>query len=567
MKTGSYKIKIPEAMQPVILVILMVAMTCFPYVHDGLDGYFPDLMYHLQRIEAVKDALANGDFPARIYYRFYNGYGYGSPLFYPDVFLVFPAVLRILGVPAIAAWKLFVAFLCAVMTCSTWLSLKFITKDRMASMLGTALIVLSQFYLADIQDRVGLSEYIAYIFLPVLFAAIYDFFKYEGKRIWLFGIAFGGLVLSHTIMTFLAGVFTVICLLIGLVIPKYRKRMLKPFIRLVGCAVMTFCVVGFYFIPLLEQLASGEFYYKEPWALVGDYTEPLYVLFLQTGHFSHIAYVGIGTPILILIVLFSWKIFTGRKYRAAAAFLLAGIVTLIAMTSIVPWHLLNNTIFNMIQFSYRLYPFGICACVVGIMIYFGRSGFARKNNIFCIIMIAITCVFAVIQNCTISSLEETLTVSDEYLEANTGYTGCGEWLPLDIDPAVSAMTADGMVESETSKLELTKEAYGTYSFETDGSENYIVPLMMYKGYAAKLIAENGEETALTVEKDRGLVKVINTTGLEGRIVVTYAGTTVQKLANALSAAAILLIVLLILKKCLYGRGRRKISQKQKAPDM
>ena len=64
-----------------LMIITIAAVTGFPYLQKGVCGYFPDLMYHMLRIEAVKDALLEGVFPVRIYERFFNGYGYGSPLF------------------------------------------------------------------------------------------------------------------------------------------------------------------------------------------------------------------------------------------------------------------------------------------------------------------------------------------------------------------------------------------------------------------------------------------------------------------------------------------------------
>lgn len=63
---------------------------------------------------------------------------------------------------------------------------------------------------ADLCHRVGLSEYLAFIFIPVLIAGIYDFFVYGGRKTWLMGIGFAGLLLSHTIMTFIGVILTVL---------------------------------------------------------------------------------------------------------------------------------------------------------------------------------------------------------------------------------------------------------------------------------------------------------------------------------------------------------------------
>ena len=352
----------------ILMVIGIVAITGFPYLKEGLCAYFPDLMYHMLRTEGVKDALLAGDFPTRIYTNVYNGYGYGSPLFYPDIFLVMPAILRILSFSPLATWKIFALTLTVAATLTTYFSIKYICKDSEYSIAATFMIMLSQFFLADLHLRAGISEYMAFMFIPVLCAGIYDFFVYDGKKTYLMGIAFIGLLLSHSIMTFIGVLITVVIFVRMLFVKRGNNYLFDKLrmTRLIITAICTVLVVLFYLLPMLEQMAVLELGYSEPWAHVGKYTQPISSFFSVIGHFSTIAYIGIGVPMLPLIVICLF--IKGIKNKWAYAFLYGGIVLYLITTNIIPWRILENTVLNMIQFTYRFWPYAIIFTVFGIVI-------------------------------------------------------------------------------------------------------------------------------------------------------------------------------------------------------
>lgn len=76
------------------LVVLFVS--CYLFLDKQLLlGH--DQSYHLLRIESIARNLKDGYFSSRIHNLAFNGYGYGSGLFYPDLFLYIPATLRAVG--------------------------------------------------------------------------------------------------------------------------------------------------------------------------------------------------------------------------------------------------------------------------------------------------------------------------------------------------------------------------------------------------------------------------------------------------------------------------------------
>lgn len=517
-----------EKLSVVLMVFGIVAVTGFPYIKDGLCAYFPDLMYHLLRTEGVKDALLAGEFPTRIYTNFFNGYGYGSPLFYPDIFLLFPALLRMFSVDPVITWKIFAILITIAATLSTYFSIKYISKNAEWSMAGTFMIMLSQFYLADLHLRGGISEYIAFIFIPILIAGIYDFFVYEGKRTYLMGVAFAGLLLSHSIMTFI-GVLITAAIFIRMAFAKRENNYLFDKVRmkrLVLTAVCTVLVVAYYLFPMLEQMSVLELKYTQPWAYVGENTQPFSSFFRIIGTFSVIAYIGIGIPILPLMIL---SVFCkSSKHCWGKAFLYGGIGLFLITTNIIPWKLLENTILNMIQFTYRFWPYAIMFVIIGIVMTLDErtKNFSAKHKQFVVLcIISVSMLAGAFQNrmTAWSTSEETRSITEQYLTENSNYVGAGEWLPISISSEVLDLSASKDILS-------------------DGNTR-VFPLIYYKGYEAWSFSERGEKIEYPIsQNEQGLVTVYKVENINGEIIVEYTGTVIQKISTVISVVAIMMII-------------------------
>ena len=80
------------------LVIFGVVLASMPYCADFLYvGH--DLNFHTYRILSLAQAMADGQFPVRMFTRAFNGYGAATPQFYCDLFLYLPALLYNCYVP------------------------------------------------------------------------------------------------------------------------------------------------------------------------------------------------------------------------------------------------------------------------------------------------------------------------------------------------------------------------------------------------------------------------------------------------------------------------------------
>lgn len=544
----------------IVMVLLIVLVTGFPYLKNGVSGYDKDLLYHLLRVEGIKDALLQGKFPVHIYENFFNGYGYGSPLFYPDLFFVIPAVLRILGFSPSVTWKLFALLLTTIASLSTYFCFKYIIRDWRYALTGTMLLMLSQFYLADLMLRVGISEYLAFIFLPMLVAGIYDFFQRDGGKVYLMGIAFAGMLLSHTIMTFIGIVITVVIFILMFLHPRKRKLFFekKRMGKLIITAFVTLLGTSYYLFPMLEQMKSADYGYLVPWVHVSEYVQPFSVLFYSTGYFYNVAYVGVGIPLLLLV--FCRAIYGRPKNKWADGFYFSGIFLFLMTTTLFPWRLLDNTIFNMLQFPFRLYPYALCFFILGICMILSEHSEKPQARTIRGLIIALTIFFGVWQNYTV--LQEyiekyTTDLSEEFIARNNNYVGRGEWLPISLEEDVTTLTAAGVVLCDGKEIETTRvQGSVEFTISNKNSIEYEVPLIYYKGYRAVLTDEKNETRELTVqESGHGLVEVQNETGRKGDVRVFYQETWIQRISNWISILTVIGILLVLIMK--HRKSKKK----------
>ena len=203
----------------------------------------------------------------------------------------------------------------------------------------------------------------------------------------------------------------------------------------------------------------------------------------------------------------------------------------------------------MIQFTYRLWPYAIVLVVIGIVMILSenRKYYTEKKKV--VIFIAIigcTVLAGLFQNRMIAASSlESKEFDEKYLAEHNNYVGAGEWLPLGVLDEVVDLSADGYVVSDKAVKQEIK-VKGNMKFFSNNAldEYYHVPLIYYKGYAAKLCEENGKETQLEVRMDENdQVLIVNQKQKQGEIYIFYKGTVVQRISKLISICAIIFIVI------------------------
>ena len=152
------------------------------------DGH--DMAFHLLRIEGIAQELKNGSFPARIHSLSLYGYGYPVSIFYGDILLYLPAMLRIVGVPVMSAYKVYILFINVLTMLISYFSFSKMFKNRNVAVLGTLIYVTSPYRMLDVYIRAAVGEYTAMMAYPLIALALYliytsdaaDWKKIQGEQ-------------------------------------------------------------------------------------------------------------------------------------------------------------------------------------------------------------------------------------------------------------------------------------------------------------------------------------------------------------------------------------------------
>lgn len=242
----------------ILTVSLLVIFSSIPL----LSHYLPkghDLNFHLYRIESIKEALQAGQIPVRMPFSWNNGYGYAVSVFYGELLLYIPALLRIIGFSAQNAYKIFVLGINLLTCLTTYYCFQKVMKDSGAAFLGCVIYMFSPYRLSCLFLRASVGEYTAMAFLPLVFYGLYRIFSDETdwrkeRMMWLpMVVGYSGIIQSHVISCVIAGIFTV---LICFVMIRKLFRLWR-LIELVKAGFFTILLNCWYLVPFLDYMSLG----------------------------------------------------------------------------------------------------------------------------------------------------------------------------------------------------------------------------------------------------------------------------------------------------------------------
>ena len=221
-----------------------------PLFWEGLpEGH--DLLFHLNRIEGIASVLRAGQFPARIHASTLQGYGYAAGIFYPDLFLYFPAALRCLGVSLLDSLRVFEIAVNLLAAVSCYLCVRRIAKDRRVALGAAVLYALSIYRLVNLYVRATLGESLAMIFFPLLIYAMYEVLSGDAGRWPFLAAAMTGIFMSHLLSTLFAVFFCALAALPSLPRLLREPRRIAAILAAAGLTVL--CSLWF-FVPMLSCL-------------------------------------------------------------------------------------------------------------------------------------------------------------------------------------------------------------------------------------------------------------------------------------------------------------------------
>ena len=501
---------------------IIFLLSVVPYLNgDVIAG--DDVPYHLNRIIEIAKGLQFKEIPVLIHTNLLDEFGYGSPLFYPDLFLYIPAVMVNLQLGIMGSYKIFILMISFITTIVTYLCANKIFKDSKKSLLTTFLYVLSTYRLGDIYVRGALGEILVFIFIPLIVVGLHEIIFGENKKWWIVCIGIWGVLNSHIISSALVLFYIFLfCLFNIKTIFKDKKRLINLSIAGVISILLSLNFVTSYMSQINANTyvmeitnANKEFLVT----CVSGFKDLFNNDIKGTGvNFS------IGPVLICLTLLF---LFIKDKDKGKESFFIQsfwiGIIMLLATTKIFPWDKL--TFLSILQFPYRI------SLIFTVLFSFVASEAVfrvLKNEKIIVGLILILFLISVIQILEINININDFTLTQVLENFPIGYE---EYKPVQLDRSKKFVAyVDDLNKIKDGKYEHLKMGFikrGTnMEFVIEDPNRPIrinVPLTYYNGYEAYIVDENGTEHELNVSYNDKNANLLITSDkiITGRVFIEF----------------------------------------------
>ncbi len=461
-----------------------------------------DVWGHFLRLEGVMRGIMRGQLPVVIFEENCNGFGLLG-FMYPNFFLYFPAVLRVLRVSATAAFCAVLIFFNALTALTGFCSgLVLFKKERIPAALFSMIYLLFPYRMVDLYTRYAVGEIMAMTFLPLILAGVYLLFSESGRQktaVLFLTVGMTGIIHSHVVTTLLSAGLVVLLLICGMAAGFRRGR--QAWISLCRTVFWSSLLNAGYLIPFLTFFLFG----------INSEVQETKDFFTDTTLLRSIGLYYYGSTGAIIGLCGALTILTGVVFlclrRKKAEGFMTGVFVLAVLSSIIsvsgfPWELLRRIpavgkITGMIQFPYRFMTVGgvLYACAA---VYFCKELFREKRKIIFPAM-AFLAVLSVA-----FGLAGTLGGEVHYNRLSGGYSrnSFEEYYPKGAHEGVY-QTSNLFPSSEVLDIEnYYKDGVRIgFHYRTDKENEYLdVPVFYYPGYLALTKQADGKHHLLPVSR-------------------------------------------------------------------
>lgn len=229
-------------------ILTVTVIATLPFCTDFL-VWGDDLAFHMARTEGIYRALQAGQFPVRLNMVQANGYGFASPIMYPELFLYIPAILRFTGISLMLAFKIFIALINFATAAISYKCFTAIAKSKYTGLVGSVIYTLCSYRLIDLYIREATGEVLAMIFFPLVLYGMYEIFIGDYKK-WVWAaVGYTCVLQSHILSLFITVVFSV---LFAAVFAYRMLREKQRLLVLIKAAVTAVLLNLWFLIPFLS---------------------------------------------------------------------------------------------------------------------------------------------------------------------------------------------------------------------------------------------------------------------------------------------------------------------------
>ena len=549
-------------------LILLVLVFEFLYVSCPLWNDFlvmgHDAEFHLGRIRGMYYCLRDRSLPMWINPYQGKGYGYVSPIMYPQLFLWLPALLMAVGVSLLNAYKLLLLSMNLFTVLASFYAFKRVFRDKMTGLLAGMAYSMSIYRMEVLYTRGALGEALALTFLPILILGIYEVLFGNYRRWILLALGASAVISSHVLSIYLYAVCIGLFALASLCVMKKHE-----FKKRIGAALaaggMTLLMCAYFLVPFLS-------YYGEDFAASsaenmssvmqqhGVYFSQMFVIFAEEagGSMARGTTKGempltIGGLFLAAIILNGLFLFD-RKLKASFSrnqeqrylimvVWMETVGVLLAASWLFPWQLISRipilNRLNSMQFPWRLLAIAILggAILLGVCVReIIRKYPGLRRGIILLTMLAISLS-------SMYYLDSLCNMNTVYNKTFSDMQGVTDALYLYSSEDAGVWEQGIIVESSVPNTKIRgyshrgQEAEFSYQLPEEGEEAVLtVPIYDYPGYHAKV---NGAEVLVERAGDGRLQVPVSAS--EGKVEICFQSPWIWNAAEAISVIAAILL--------------------------
>ena len=255
-----------KAQQDVLLVLGLAFCASIPIFFNRVGMTGGDMEFHLLRIEAVKQAILDRQFPPRIPSTWLYGFGFPASIYYNDILFLFPAFLRILGYDIVFSYK---AYLFAVNLFSAVIALwsfRGVFRNKRIGDLVAFSYMMAPYRLVDVYIRMAVGEFTAFTFLPLIAYGVVNMYRDDGsdwKKYHQYGFALvlgiTGVVASH-VLTLLILVFFLLLVFVIFYKRSFRWNTLRLWI---DSAILSVLLSAYFLVPFIDYYLNVDTLVKQ----------------------------------------------------------------------------------------------------------------------------------------------------------------------------------------------------------------------------------------------------------------------------------------------------------------
>lgn len=543
----------PRKFYPLLLIFLIfIGLT--PLLIPGIpySGHH-DLNYHFNRLHAMYVNFNIGEFPSMINHEAKQGYGYGTGLFYPNIFL-YPAVLVMkCGFSMVFAYKLLIIATVYATAISAYYCAWKISHNHFGAFSVALLHTWSSYFAVNIFTRSAVGEFSMFIFMPWIILGLYEIIFGNPRNFFYLSFGFAGLLCAHRLSPLLAATICFVFCLFNFI--RFLREPRRIF-YLVLSTIPAILISAAFIFPMLEQFRHFSFRAQTIREVyTPGRTMPFLKLFLEIPNSKIVPWMPSGIGIMLIIVSLQRFRLPASRRTSYGVFsdmmLIAGAICLMMSTDMPSWEGVFKPL-DFIQFPWRFFApaTAFLAFGGGLSLVDLVKHSSERKRYWCW-MVVFGTAFAWFLN-----VSYTYAVNIYRNQMLTDFHPCEidehHYLMNDLSPD-TLMRGDIAKSSHPINVKLSRPQINVLEMTFDGNatDNDVeVPLVPYYGYVAQITQADGSKLFLKIGRGPNKLLSVNipSTLSSGTVVIRYRLTLLQRLSYCITIISVMFLIILFFFK-------------------